>query len=249
MKCKNCGANYRTRELKCPYCGTENMIGKIWLIERDTVDQQYEEAQKTVGKGNMRYVANKVMNRIILVSTVLFFLCILLVILAAMGYSSYKKLYKNINKEKIESRMEEYYQNGEYGELYDYMTKYDLYSLENYIYSQAAFVGVDYEYYKTDMLSFLSTPDEDKASREYLFSNAFKFSIRTYTLDAGLYSEEVPENQELYDSCRLEIMSFWKGMLGMTDEEVDMILDEDFDFYGHEMDTLTAALMERRAWE
>ena len=27
MKCKNCGANYRAKEEKCPYCGTANPRG------------------------------------------------------------------------------------------------------------------------------------------------------------------------------------------------------------------------------
>ena len=41
MKCKNCGAQYKTRELKCPYCNTENIIGKIWQSERSQAEMEY----------------------------------------------------------------------------------------------------------------------------------------------------------------------------------------------------------------
>ena len=50
MKCKNCGAQYKTRELKCPYCNTENLIGKIWQTERSQAEMAYEEEKKKVGK-------------------------------------------------------------------------------------------------------------------------------------------------------------------------------------------------------
>lgn len=46
MKCKNCGAHYQTEELKCPYCGTENMTGQEWK-------EELEEAQEALDRENI----------------------------------------------------------------------------------------------------------------------------------------------------------------------------------------------------
>ena len=47
MKCKNCSANYKARELKCPYCNTTNLLGHIWLSEKTEAELEYEKAKKS----------------------------------------------------------------------------------------------------------------------------------------------------------------------------------------------------------
>ncbi len=249
MKCKNCGADYRTRELKCPYCGTENAIGKIWLIERQEADRELEQAKRSGGMGRFLYVADKVMNRILLISVILFLLLAAAAMILSAGESAYKSWYKKTHIKEMEQTMQELYESRKFEELYDYMDDHDLFSKEYYAYSQSCFINYDYQCFKTYMLMFLSLSEEDQKKWPYLLENALKYSVDVYSIDAGLYSEETPVNQELYRQFRLEIMSFWKGMLGMSEEEIKLILDETFRFYGPEKDKLMETLMERRAWE
>ena len=249
MKCKNCGGNYKTKELKCPYCGTENLIGKIWLIERESVDQEYEQVKKSGGVRNIRYVLDKVMNRIILISTIL----LILIYVVGMALSAvsdlYDKFYLKINRNKIEQTMEDYYNNWQFAELYDYMGKHDLFGQGYYKYAQASFIQFDYDMYKNDFLMYLSLPDEEKEDRQFLLENAVKASVRAYNIDAGLYSDETGENLEVYERFRSEMIAFWKGMLGMTQEEIDKILSKDFSFYNDEYTKFIDEIAKRRAWE
>lgn len=250
MKCKNCGANYRTRELKCPYCGTENVIGRIWLIEREEADRELVQAKRQGGARNVLYVADKVMNRILMVSTTLFVLLIAIAAIVFTAEAYLQKIYKKVNlSSRMEQTMQEYYENWEFTKLYDYMDKYDLFSQEYYAYSQVCFMQFDYDMYKNDILTFLCVPDDEKEERRFLLENAIKFAARTYNVDAGIYSEQAEENEKIYAYFRQEMEAFWYGMLGMTEEEVAMILDEDFSFYGAEYTALVDEILERRAWE
>ena len=248
MKCKNCGADYRTRELKCPYCGTENIIGKIWLIERQEADRELEQADHS-GKMQIRlYVADKVMNRILLISITLFLLMAAVVIICSKVETGYKSWYKKAHVEELEQKMKELYDEQAFHELYQFMDENDLFSEEYYTYSQACFLSFDMECFRVDMLMFLSLSEEDQNKWKYLLENALKFSKSAYCVFEGRYSNEIPENQWLYRQYRTEISAFWKGMLGMTEEEIHQILDENFTFYGPEKDRLMETLMERRAW-
>lgn len=56
MKCKNCGANYKTRELKCPYCNTENFIGKIWQAERSRRSWTMKMKRNKLGNSFFRLI-------------------------------------------------------------------------------------------------------------------------------------------------------------------------------------------------
>ena len=66
MKCKACGAHYRSRELRCPYCGAENPKGKQWKAQRDSAEQQYRELEQTEGSSLRLQAANRVLNRALL---------------------------------------------------------------------------------------------------------------------------------------------------------------------------------------
>lgn len=248
MKCKSCGADYKTRELKCPYCGTENVIGRIWLIERSAAYQEYEEAKERVRRKSRIYVFDKVLNRILLVSTALFLLCIILCFAVFAGYELYRNAYRSIHGEEIEHTMEEYYTAGEYRELYKYMSKYDLFGLDHYAYSQAAFLSFDYDFYKTEALCFLSQSEEEKQEYDYYLRSAIEYSHDVWHLDAGLYSEPDPNNVEMHETYKKDIMAFWKGMLGMKEEEIEFLTEGEEYLSSKELDDLIETIRKRRAW-
>lgn len=248
MKCKNCGANYKTRELKCPYCGTENMVGRIWLMERDDVSREYEETKEKVRKKSRLYVADKVLNRILLI-LVLFSCCFFLLAAAAVGLGSlYGKIYRQVHREELQRTMEEYYQAGEYKELYDYMSKYQMFGQETYQYSQAAFMGFDYDNFKSNSLSFLSQDEEKKQEDHYLLEYTLRCAHRVWHLDMGMFSELDSGNEMILKENKIDVLAFFRGMLGMTEEEISILTDNE-DFPDTEvLEELVEGIMERRSW-
>ena len=82
MKCKNCGAQYKTREVKCPYCNTENLIGKIWQTERTQAELDYEAEKKKLGKIlRSSYMEDRLLTRAILILIGLYIASVLVVAL------------------------------------------------------------------------------------------------------------------------------------------------------------------------
>lgn len=72
MKCNSCGANYKTRELKCPYCGKANALGRLWKIKRTEAEEEYERARKEAGRKISVYSVDRILSRCI-VSVIGFF--------------------------------------------------------------------------------------------------------------------------------------------------------------------------------
>lgn len=248
MKCKSCGADYKTRELKCPYCGTENLIGKIWLIERENARQEYEEAYRETVQKSRLYVFDKILNRIILVSAGLLLVCALLAALVSVGFDVYRGIYKKENAEKIEETIEAYYDAGEYWKLYSYMSDHDVLDGDHYQYAQAAFMGFDYEFYKNAVLRFLSMSEEEKQEDDYFLESAIKYSHQVYSMDIGLYSELDPQNEEIYRKNQEEVMAFWRGTLGMTEEEAAFLSGLEHAYFS-DIQELVESVRARRAWE
>lgn len=249
MKCKNCGANYRTRELKCPYCGTENVIGKIWLIERTTAQREYEDVREGIKRSSKRYVLDKMLNRILLILIGLFLVCVVLSLAIPGGYKLYRSMYRSIHTEEMEQVMEEYYLGGEYRKLYDYMSQYDLFGQNYYTYAQAALMSFSYDHYKIEALGFLSQSEKEREKYDYYLRYAIMYSHDIWRMDSGIYSELDPKNIKLHEAYKNDILAFWRGMLGMTEEEIKFLTEKEGYLFARDLDELSASIMERRAWE
>ena len=101
MKCKNCGGQYKTKELMCPYCHTENLLGKIWMVQRSEAEEAYEREKRELGKTMLSpYMINRYLNRALVVSILLFTSIFVGMILIALGYSGIRELRLFINKDE-----------------------------------------------------------------------------------------------------------------------------------------------------
>jgi len=248
LNCKNCGAHYRTRELKCPYCDTENIIGKLWKVQRTEAEQEYEAERKKAGRILSPYVADRILSRILVVTAAVGVICTAVCVAVLLIIDSAGSIYAGLNKDKVEKTMETYYNEGRFDELYEYMSKYDLIGSDNYAYSQAALISYDYESYMNDKLTFWELSDEDKAEDTYYLEYAIKNSADVYRLDAGLYSEPDSKNEKLIDEYRKEIMSFWVGTLKLTEEEIAILTKDDYLYY-RDLDVIVESVRERRPWD
>ena len=69
MICKKCGYDYPAKELKCPYCGEVNPLGEKWENEENLARKETLLTKARVIHSMPLYVADKVMNVILLVIT------------------------------------------------------------------------------------------------------------------------------------------------------------------------------------
>lgn len=245
MKCKNCGADYKTRELKCPYCQTENIIGKMWMAERSDAELEYERKRREMGKKSSVYVFDRVLTRSIIILILAF------VILFAGTFSCLFLSYKiedalnYINRDKIEARLNEYYTKGEYEKMYAYMHDKDIDGRDYYGYMQAALLSYYYNEYLNYKYNFLSMTPEKQLKDDYCLEYAIKNSIIVYLLDCGNYENLVSMNAELYEEYQREITSFWVATLELTEEEVEYLSENGKHMSNSELDALVALVKER----
>ena len=167
MKCKNCGANYKTRELKCPYCNTENLIGKVWQSERSQAELDYEEERKKVAKSLLSpYMAERILNRATLILIGLYIVSFLVVVLViALSFPVQDLIFK-MNKTEIEAQMEEYYSAGEYDLLDIYMDDNYVERKDYYTYNQITSQNFNYKSYMEHRLAFENMSKEEQLEDE-----------------------------------------------------------------------------------
>ena len=242
MKCKSCGANYKTRELKCPYCGKANALGRLWKIKRTEAEEEYERARKEAGRKISVYSVDRILSRCIVSVIGLFVLFLIGSFVFFFLQDKIIILRNNIKHDEIESTLREYYDNGDYFELDDYMDKMNLDRTEYYTYSQAVILYHSYEEYIRAKCIFSEMSPEEKAKDDYYIKTALNKSIDVYTVECGIYSEPASENMDLIESYRQEIMSFWIGSLELTEEEIEYISSEHRYLSQEEEESLTARI-------
>lgn len=232
MRCKHCGGNYKTRELVCPYCETENIIGKLWHVQRSKAELEYEEARKEAGKRISIYVLDRVLSRILLV-------CVLAMILSVVGVGvffaaeeAYYYIYQKTNAKEIEATLKDYYDKGEYDELHQYMQKYQLFDREKrYVYSQAALMEFNYDEFLDGKMVLAQLPSEQLREKEYYVSAVLNYSVKVYRNDVGVYEKIAPENEALLKKRQEEVVAFWRGICKITPQEEAMLCGEEFVSY------------------
>lgn len=69
--------------------------------------------------------------------------------------------------------------------------------------------------------------------------------VDIHNLEVGVYSGYHEENQKQYDEYNEYIMAFLKGTLSLTDEELNVLMDEDASY--SEQEELIHKIFERSA--
>ena len=89
MICKKCGYDYPAKELKCPYCGEVNPLGEKWKNEENLARKETLLTKARVIHSMPLYVADKVMNVILLVITAVTALTFLVLAIVWAGGDSH----------------------------------------------------------------------------------------------------------------------------------------------------------------
>lgn len=247
MNCKTCGSDYKTRELKCPYCGNVNLLGKLWQVEKTEAEKEYETAKKDYNKRVSPYVLNRLLSRAILICGLvcgLFVVGFTVVILIIGGG---KTLYAKMDSKKLNATMEQYCEAEQWDELYAYMRKYDILGTERYRFSQAALFGSAFTNFQGDKLQFLALSEEEKQEDTRKLKDSIGSGLKLYHGKVGIYSDIDPENVAMHENFKEEVLSYFVGTLGLTMEELETALTETF-ISTEEEERLVALAKERRAW-
>lgn len=250
MKCSNCGGQYKTRELKCPYCGTENMLGHLWMAERSEAELEYERARKEAGKKGSIYVVNRVVNRALLISTGMFVLMMLIAFLAFWITDAFGNVKDKMKGDKFHATMQQYYEDEDYEKLYKYMSKYDLFSTEYYDATQAALLYSSYNTFLNRKFEIMDlTKDELRQDNQmYRIVSTLETSVKVYQVDIGIYDEPTEKNQKQYEEYRVDIEAFWRGSLGMSEEQVQMLVTSEPHTRKTIVESVAEEVVEMEAW-
>ncbi|MCR4926508.1 MAG: hypothetical protein K5927_00885 [Lachnospiraceae bacterium] len=237
MECKNCGANYRLRELRCPHCETENLVGRIWLMRRTDTIKKIEEEQRAAKKRFVPYVASKLVNRLILLLIVATAVLIIL-------YTGYTPWAKRVDGKIIDPKAEKLFEEKKYMDLEEYMSRKDLFLKMPEYYAQAALLAYDYNEFITERMKYINK-DPDKWEVSYV-QMVMSGTLDIYSHRVGTYSAEFEENKEQYEIYRRHIMAFWKGTMGCTDEEVAWLSNPENWWHSKELTEMCEELKNRR---
>ncbi len=232
MICKNCGANYRTAELRCPYCETENIVGRFWLVRRTETIKKLEKEMKAAKQKYVPYVASKVVNKMIIV--VLLALIVLGVIENISGHSMLS----------TKAEMEKLHDAGKYYDLYRYMDIKDNFRSAPEYLRQSALMAREYNEFLTYRMSYLSD-DANKWSPDYV-AMVMDDAMHIYTHVIGMYDKEHPENAAQYELYNSRILAFWKGTMMCDDSEVAWLADPESQWEAAELRSLCEKLKARR---
>lgn len=246
MKCKNCGANYKTRELKCPYCNTENIVGKLWQTERTMAEIDYEKEKGKVGKIIFSpYMYDRLISRAMYVLVILHIVSIAAVFLVALGSYGWQELIFRLNKAEIEAQMDEYYTAGEYEKLDAYMEEYE--AISGYkTYSTAIAMNWRYDEYLENRLNFQQLSEEEKSKDDYHLKYAIDYSAQVYNYECDIYGK-YDKNAELKADYQKEIMAYWVAELELTEDEITMLTSEEKYSYYDEARLIAQNVKDRRA--
>ena len=129
MICKKCGYDYPAKELKCPYCGEPNPLGEKWRNEENLARKETLLAKAKIIHSMPLYVADKVMNVILLVVVAVTAITIL-VLAIGVGLEDIHITCQR-NRASVQEA-EELLAAEDYTGLYDYLHSYEVYGQEKF---------------------------------------------------------------------------------------------------------------------
>lgn len=245
MKCKSCGGNYAARELSCPYCGNQNPIGWLWKQQRDRAERDYENAAEQLPQLR-RKMANKVLNRVLIIEIAI---CVLLFAGVALVFyigDATHQATVALNKGKLQTELSDLYEQERFGEMYTLLMDNNLGGEDYYEYMQMGLLNFDYQQFQQDRMAFFDEM-ENEGPDTYTISDLLDSMHDVLYPYIPAYPEVTASNAVYLQEQQADVTAFGKAVLGMTDEELAVLAQEYMTI--DEEESLTAAILERRYWD
>ena len=204
MKCENCGSNFLSKDLKCPYCGTVNQKGLRWYHRRKEMMERNAEELEEEKRRNIPYVINLMLN----ISLVVVFLAVFVLAVVRVNVEP-----SGDDIEQMKAHVDALYRDREYGELYKYLEENDLRDTVEKYYVQAADLFDRYD----SFIKYRMELEETKPSEWDLTTLRL---ILIYSGDLVDNRTFYSENSELYKFYGLRVRAYWRGTLRLTNEEI-----------------------------
>ena len=251
MQCKYCGAHYRTAELCCPYCGNENIIGKLWMHQRTDAEIAYENERIASGKRWSSYIYDRAVSRVLLVEVLFLIFIIITVIVFNLFRTYFPRLTRPGAMNDLPQQMEELYQEGRIGELEEIFRDYeDVMDMSDPVlkkYRQATLINSDYDRYLNDKLSFFLLSDEEKKEDEFFLHYCLYYGYKTYTAQLGVYSDIDPENIKMLNTYKEEIHACFIGLFKLPEDDFNWIMEQDY-IYTEDWDRIEEIVRTANGW-
>ena len=250
MQCKNCGSHYRMRDLACPYCGTENALGKVWMKQRTDAEIAYEKERIAAGKRWSPFIYNRAVSRIIVVEVVLF---VLLFLFIAGFFGAKEAIYSIVakkSKDDVINEMKTLMEEQKYEEMQYYWQEYrdkidetdpqmlKIKQLSDLVHAHNEYVNSKFE--------FLYLSEDEKKSDDYRLAYTIRTAFRVYAFEPSYKEEMQPETQVLLDRYKEEVHAFMVGLLKMTEEDFNEMMSLDYIPYGD--NTWEQIVRDRNGW-
>ncbi len=250
MQCKNCGSHYRMRELACPYCGTENALGRVWMKQRTDAEIAYERERIAAGKRWSPFIYNRTVSRVIVVEIVLFALLIMFI---AGFYGGREVFYSIVSQRKnndIVDQMNTLLESGKYEELQynwrEYNEQFDEYDPRFRKIRQISDLVYSHNEYLNSKLSFLELDTDEKKEDDFRLSYVIRTAYRVFTYEPYYREELEPETEVLLAQYRDEVHAFMVGLLKLSEEEFNEMMAMDYFYYSD--DTWEKIVREHNGW-
>lgn len=247
MKCPNCGANFSSKELVCPYCGAENQTGRRWAAERRAAEQDYREGVRQAKRKMPLYILNRAMSWVLGVLAALVLLYVVGMFLFFFSGEAVNTVQNETQRTQIEQEMQRLYEGEEFGQLYQYMEKRDLVGPEYYEYTQMVLLHSSYEEFELHRLSFLALSEEEKQQDDYHLYYAIEGAHELLYPDIPAYPDITERNGKVLQKYADEARAYLIGTLGFSEEEIEALAETEY-LSMDEADALVEKAKERRAW-
>lgn len=247
MRCEHCGATFADQEIRCPYCGWEN--------RKAAEEEQKREVRSWTQKlADFLRLPERIVRRL---RTVLLIVaaCVVGIIIVAMLITyltaPLRQAGDQARRAEELSILEEYYQNGEYEKMDEY-----LWGLEDYYqpafqkYSEIAVLGSLTEYTKESVKWAV----ESLKSQPHWEWAATDVALALYDAQLALCeAEELRSNGFLYENeekvveLEREVRLLMTEQLGLSEAQMDALLE---DAPAEDLDALHGLALEiAKNWE
>ena len=227
MICKKCGYDYPAKELKCPYCGEPNPLGEKWRNEENLARKETLLAKAKIIHSMPLYVADKVMNVILLVVVAVTAITILALAIG-VGLEDIHITCQR-NRASVQEA-EELLAAEDYTGLYDYLHSYEVYGQEKFEkYTERVRLYDDDQAFMRDLFRIQEVLDWPAGQQ--MRSNWVKYvlldgkDILEMETDFSYRGLEYEENKEYYDDMKQDVAAALLGTLEMTEEELLELID------------------------
>lgn len=222
MKCKYCGANILTEEVKCPFCGMDNPAGIEELNKLNEAEEYNKELDKNVKKNSKWKILFTVWNIINIGLLVIFIVSFL------VASTTFEGAGRKMKGNKLLTEVENYYNYSDMDGLYRVLNENDGFTDEDIPsnYKQVALIYNAYGSYRYCYASVISDYESLGYSSSVDVEKCVGYAVDVYSGSlSSLYSADKLSNEDWdkIEEMRQEAKEILTKVFNVPEEMLDEI--------------------------